>query len=54
MVTLPKRPGDQIAGLRRSEMEPHSSAVGHDVLPTELEEQVRRLEQKTGLSPEGH
>jgi hypothetical protein len=54
MLTLEKRLGDQIAGLRRSVMEYHSSAIGHGVLLTELEERVRRLEQRAGLPPEGH
>ncbi|QGM99534.1 hypothetical protein F7D14_03865 [Methylocystis parvus] len=49
-----KRLSDQIVGLRRSVMEYHSSAIGHGVLLTELEERVRRLEQHVGLSPEGH
>jgi hypothetical protein len=54
MMTLEKRLGDQIAGLRRSVMEYHSSAIGHGVLLTELEERVRRLEQRADLPSEGH
>jgi hypothetical protein len=54
MISLEKRLGDQIAGLRRSVMEYHSSVIGHGVLLSELEERVRRLEQRAGLSPEGH
>lgn len=54
MLTLEKRLVDQIAGLRRSVMEYHSSAIGHGVLLTELDERVRRLEQSAGLPPEGH
>ena len=54
MISLEKRLGDQIAGLRRSVMEYHSSVNGHGVLLSELEERVRRLEQRAGLSPEGH
>lgn len=49
-----KRLGDQIGGLRRSVMEYHSSAIGHGVLLTELEERVRRLEQQASLSSERH
>lgn len=54
MLVMEKRLGDQIAGLRRSVMEYHSSAIGHGVLLTELEERVRRLEQHVGFPPEGH
>jgi len=54
MLTLEKRLGDQIVGLRRSVMEYHSSAIGHGVLLTEFEERLRRLEQHVGLPPEGH
>jgi predicted nucleic acid-binding Zn-ribbon protein len=49
-----KRLGDQIGGLRRSVMEYHSSAIGHGVLLTELEERVSRLEQQASLSSERH
>ena len=54
MLVLEKRLGDQIGGLRRSVMEYHSSAIGHGVLLTELEERVRRLEQQASLSSERH
>ncbi|MGJ0507844.1 MAG: hypothetical protein ACR652_12125 [Methylocystis sp.] len=54
MLVQEKRLGDQIAGLRRSVMEYHSSAIGHGVLLTELEERVRRLEQQARFLPEGH
>ncbi len=54
MLLLEKRLGDQIGGLRRSVMEYHSSAIGHGVLLTELEERVRRLEQQASLSSERH
>jgi uncharacterized protein YlxW (UPF0749 family) len=54
MLVLEKRLGDQIGGLRRSVMEYHSSTIGHGVLLTVLDERARRLEQKTGLSPEAH
>jgi hypothetical protein len=54
MMSLEKRLGDQIVGLRRSVMEYHSSVIGHGVLLTELEERVRRLEQHTGIAPKRH
>jgi hypothetical protein len=53
MMTLEKRLGEQIVGLRRAVMEYHSSAIGHGVLLTEFEERLRRLEQHVGLPPEG-
>jgi hypothetical protein len=63
MLTLEKRLGDQIVGLRRTVMEYHSSAIGHGVLFTELEEKVRttqqqnderlrRIEQQLNLPPQ--
>jgi hypothetical protein len=54
MLVQEKRLSEQISGLRRSVMEYHSSAIGHGVLLTELEERVRRLEQQARFSPEGH
>ncbi|BBU60445.1 hypothetical protein MSC49_03800 [Methylosinus sp. C49] len=54
MLSLEKRLGDPIVGLRRAVMEYHSSAIGHGVLLTEFEERLRRLEQHVGLPPEGH
>lgn len=52
LPTLEKRLGDQIVGLRRSVMEYHSSAIGHGVLLTELDERLRRLERHVGLPPD--
>ncbi len=63
LMTVEKRLGDQIAGLRRSVMEYHSSAIGHGELFTELEERVRvaqqqqderirRIEQHLNLPPQ--
>jgi hypothetical protein len=54
--------GQRIAGLRRAVMEYHSSAIGHGVLFTELEERMsvtqqqnedrlRRIEQHLDLPP---
>jgi hypothetical protein len=42
---------DQIGGLRRAVVEYHSSAVGHGMLITELEERIRRVEQHLNLPP---
>lgn len=53
LMTLEKRLGDQIVGLRRAVMEYHSSSIGHGVLLTEFEERLRRLERHVGLPPEG-
>ena len=51
LVSLEKRLSEQIAGLRRAVMEYHSTAIGHGVLFTELEERVRRIEQHLNLTP---
>jgi signal transduction histidine kinase len=51
LVTLEKRLSDQIVGLRRSVVEYHSSAIGHGVLISELEERLRRVEQHLNLPP---
>ncbi|MGJ0506919.1 MAG: hypothetical protein ACR652_07215 [Methylocystis sp.] len=63
LMTVEKRLGDQIAGLRRSVIEYHSSAIGHGVLFSELEgkvratqqqhdERIRRIEQHLNLPPQ--
>ncbi len=55
LARVEKRLVEQIAGLRRSVMEYHSSAIGHGVLLTELEERIMRLEDKMNrLAPEAH
>ena len=55
LMTMEKRLNDQIAGLRRSVMEYHSSAVGHGVLLSEFEERLRRVEQRLEIaSPDSH
>ncbi|MDE3175527.1 MAG: hypothetical protein KGM15_05380 [Pseudomonadota bacterium] len=51
LLTLEKRLNDQLVALRRSVMEYHSTAVGHGLLYSELEERVRRLEQRLDLAP---
>ena len=50
LLTLEKRLSDQIATLRRAVMEYHSTAIGHGVLFTEIEERVRRIEQHLNLT----
>jgi hypothetical protein len=46
-----KELSEQIVGLRRAVREYHSSAVGHGILISELEERVRRVEQHLNLPP---
>jgi chromosome segregation ATPase len=46
-----KELSEQIVGLRRAVVEYHSSAVGHGMLISELEERVRRLEQRLNITP---
>jgi hypothetical protein len=50
-LTLEKRVNDQFVALRRSVMEYHSTAVGHGLLYSELEERVRRIEQRLEMTP---
>ncbi len=51
LLTFEKRVNDQFVALRRSVMEYHSTAVGHGILYSELEERVRRIEQRLDLAP---
>ncbi len=51
LLALEKRISDRIAGLQRAVMEYHSSAIGHGVLFTEIDERVRRIEKHLNLSP---
>jgi hypothetical protein len=51
LLTMEKRMGDQFVALRRSVMEYHSTAVGHGILYSELEERVRRIEQRLDITP---
>ncbi len=51
LVTIEKRMSEQIVGLRRAVMEYHSSAIGHGILISELEERLRRVEQHLNLPP---
>ncbi len=51
LMTMEKRLEERIAGLRRAVMEYHSSAIGHGVLISELEERVLRIERRLDLAP---
>src|SRR5271154_6667145 len=51
LIDLEKRVNDQFVTLRRSVMEYHSTAVGHGMLYSELEERVRRIEQRLDINP---
>ena len=45
-----KELSDQIVGLRRAVVEYHSAVVGHEVLISELEARLRRVEQHLNLA----
>jgi hypothetical protein len=51
LMTVEKRLSDRIAYLNRAVMEYHSSAVGHDVLFSEIDERLRRVEEHLKLPP---
>ncbi len=51
LMTMEKRLEERINGLRRAVMEYHSSAIGHGVLISELEERVLRIERRLDLAP---
>jgi hypothetical protein len=51
LLNLEKRVNDQFVTLRRSVMEYHSTTIGHGMLYSELEERIRRIEQRLDLSP---
>ena len=51
LLTMEKRVNDQFVALRRSVMEYHSTAVGHGILYSELDERVRRIEQRLDITP---
>ncbi len=50
-LMLEKRLSEQVVGLRRAVVEYHSSAVGHGMLISELEERMRRVEKHLNLPP---
>ena len=54
MIHLEKRLNAQIAGLRRAVIEYHSSAIGHGILISELDERLRRVEQRLDITPDSH
>jgi len=49
MHDLEKKLSEQISGLRKDVMAYHSSALGHGLIISELEERVRRLEDRLGI-----
>jgi hypothetical protein len=51
LMTVEKRLSDRINHLNRAVMEYHSSAVGHGVLFSEIDERLRRVEQHLKLPP---
>jgi hypothetical protein len=51
LMTVEKRLSDRIGYLNRAVMEYHSSAVGHGVLFSEIDERLRRVEQHLKLPP---
>ena len=51
LMTLEKRLSDRINYLNRAVMEYHSSAVGHGMLISEIEERLLRVEQHLKLPP---
>jgi hypothetical protein len=48
-----KAMGDQVAGVRRSLFEYHSSVIGHGMLNSELEARLQRVEKHLDLPPVG-
>ena len=51
LLTSERRMSEQFVALRRSVMEYHSTADGHGLLFSELEERVRRIEQRLDAAP---
>lgn len=51
VMTVEKRLGDRINYLNRAVMEYHSSAIGHGVLFSEIDERLRRVERHLKLPP---
>ena len=49
MLAQEKRLGDQIVTLRRAVMERHSTAIGHGVLYSGIDERVRPIERHLNL-----
>jgi hypothetical protein len=51
LIDVEKRLSDRITHLNRAVMQYHSSAIGHGVLFSEIEERLRRVEQHLNLPP---
>ena len=51
MISLEKRLSDRITHLNRAVVEYHSSAVGHGVLFSDIDERLRRVEQHLKMAP---
>jgi hypothetical protein len=51
LLTIEKRLGDRISHLNRAVMEYHSSAVGHGLLFSDIDERLRRVEDHLKLTP---
>lgn len=51
LMTMEQRLSDRITHLNRAVMEYHSSAVGHGILFSEIDERLRRVEQHLKLTP---
>jgi len=55
IAALRKETREQIVGVRRALTEYHSAVVGHGMLISDLEERVRRIEQRLDMpSPGAH
>ena len=53
IAALRKETREQIVGVRRALTEYHSAVVGHGMLISDLEERVRRIEQRLDLPAPG-
>ena len=53
IAALRKETREQIVGVRRALTEYHSAGVGHGMLISDLEERVRRIEQRLDLPAPG-
>ena len=49
LMSVEKRLGEQIVGLRRAVVEYHSAVLGHGILISEFEARLRRVEQHLNL-----
>ncbi|MDE3177642.1 MAG: hypothetical protein KGM15_16195 [Pseudomonadota bacterium] len=53
LLKMQKETREQIVGVRRAVTEYHSAVVGHGILISDLEERVRRIEQRLDLPAPG-